>query len=28
MPFQATFPYVGLPHQGYIHTHHGALLPF
>jgi hypothetical protein len=28
MPFQTTFPYVGLPHQGYIHTHHGALLPF
>jgi hypothetical protein len=28
MPFQATFPYAGLPHQGYIHTHHGATLPF
>jgi hypothetical protein len=28
MPFQASFPYVGLPHQGYTHTHHGAMLPF
>jgi hypothetical protein len=28
MPFQASFPYVGLPHQGYSHTHHGATLPF
>ena len=24
MPFLASFPYVGLPHQGYSHTHHGA----
>jgi hypothetical protein len=25
MPFQATFPYVGLPHQGYEHVHHDGL---
>jgi hypothetical protein len=25
MPFQATFPYVGLPHQGYEHVHHDGM---
>jgi hypothetical protein len=24
MPFMGSFPYVGLPHQGYLHVHHGA----
>ena len=24
MPFMGSFPYVGLPHQGYLHAHHGA----
>jgi hypothetical protein len=24
MPFVASFPYLGLPHQGYEHVHHGA----
>jgi hypothetical protein len=27
MPLMSSFPYVGLPHQGYTHVHHGALLP-
>jgi hypothetical protein len=27
MPFVSSFPYVGLPHQGYTHVHHGASLP-
>ena len=27
MPFQGTFPYIGLPHQGYEHVHHGGMTP-
>jgi hypothetical protein len=27
MPFQTSFPYIGLPHAGYEHVHHGAMLP-
>jgi hypothetical protein len=26
MPFQMSFPYIGLPHAGYEHVHHGAML--
>jgi hypothetical protein len=26
MPFQTSFPYIGLPHAGYEHVHHGAML--
>jgi hypothetical protein len=25
MPFLGSFPYIGLPHQGYDHVHHNAL---
>ena len=25
MPFQSSFPYVGLPHQGYLHAHHNVM---